>query len=82
VPRKGDTTSIYTLPLHFGKSISGSHGGEAIPEIDIPRYQSLYAQGIIELDRLVTARFTLDDINAAIATMRGGETAGRVLVTM
>jgi S-(hydroxymethyl)glutathione dehydrogenase/alcohol dehydrogenase len=82
VPRKGENTNIYSLPLHFGKSISGSHGGEAAPEIDIPRYQSLYAEGIIDLDRLVTARFGLDDINEAIAAMRGGETAGRVMIGM
>lgn len=82
VPKKGNDTTIYSLPLHFGKSISGSHGGEAVPEIDIPRYQSLYVQGVIELDLLVTARFSLDDINKAIATMRGGDTAGRVMVTM
>ncbi|MDO8289827.1 MAG: zinc-binding dehydrogenase [Parvibaculum sp.] len=82
VPKKGSDTTIYSLPLHFGKSISGSHGGEAVPEIDIPRYQSLYAQGVIDLDRLVTARFSLDDINKAIAAMRGGDTAGRVMVRM
>lgn len=82
VPRKGDNTTIYSLPLHFGKSISGSHGGEAIPEIDIPRYQNLYVQGVIDLDRLVTARFKLDNINDAISAMRGGETAGRVMIGM
>jgi Zn-dependent alcohol dehydrogenase len=50
--------------------------------VDIPRYQSLYANGVIELDRLITARFPLDRINDAIAAMRGGDTAGRVMVTM
>ena len=82
VPRKGSNTSIYSLPLHFGKSISGSHGGEAVPEVDIPRYQTLYAKGVIDLDRLITAKFGLDDVNKAIETMRSGETAGRVLISM
>ena len=82
VPKKGADISIYSLPLHFGKSISGSHGGEAVPEVDIPRYQSLYKKGLIDLDSLITARFALDDINSAIETMRGGETSGRVLVAM
>jgi len=29
VPRKGNDISIYSLPLHFGKALSGSHGGES-----------------------------------------------------
>ena len=32
VPRKGNNISIYSLPLHFGKVLSGSHGGDAIPQ--------------------------------------------------
>ena len=28
VPRKGNNINIYSLPLHFGKTIIGSHGGE------------------------------------------------------
>jgi Zn-dependent alcohol dehydrogenase len=44
-PHKGNNVSIYSLPLHFGKSMSGSHG-EAPPHEDIPRYQSLYRKGV------------------------------------
>lgn len=36
VPAHGENVSIYTLPLHFGKRITGSHGGEAVPHEDIP----------------------------------------------
>lgn len=82
VPKKNADISIHSLPLHFGKSISGSHGGEAMPEVDIPRYQSLYAKGLIDLDSLITSRFPLNEINQAIDVMRGGETSGRVLVAM
>ena len=38
VPTKGDNISIYSLPLHFNQVITGSHGGDAHPDIDIPRY--------------------------------------------
>ena len=38
VPRKGDHVSIYSLPLHFGKVLTGSQGGETQPSRDIPRF--------------------------------------------
>jgi S-(hydroxymethyl)glutathione dehydrogenase/alcohol dehydrogenase len=82
VPRKGNETTLYTLPLHFGKVLRGSQGGEAQPHIDIPRYHDLYRKGRLELKSLVTQRFALDDINEAIAAMRDGRVAGRCLVTM
>ena len=82
VPRKGSDTTLYTLPLHFGKSLRGSHGGEAEPHLDIPRYYELYRKGRLELKSLITQRFPLDDINDAIAAMRNGRVAGRCLVTM
>jgi S-(hydroxymethyl)glutathione dehydrogenase/alcohol dehydrogenase len=82
VPRKGNETTIYTLPLHFGKTLRGSQGGEAQPHTDIPRYHDLYRKGRLELKSLVTQHFKLDDINEAIAAMRDGRVAGRCLVMM
>jgi S-(hydroxymethyl)glutathione dehydrogenase/alcohol dehydrogenase len=82
VPRKGNDIAIYSLPLHFGKVLSGSHGGEAVPERDIPRYHALFKAGRIRLRELITDRFTLEDINTAIAKMRDGSLAGRCLVRM
>jgi S-(hydroxymethyl)glutathione dehydrogenase/alcohol dehydrogenase len=80
VPRKGNNVSLHSLPLHFGKRVSGSHGGEAIPHEDIPRYHALYRHGRIKLKELLTDRFGLDQINAAIAGMREGSIRGRCLV--
>lgn len=82
VPRKGNNIQIYSLPLHFGKELSGSQGGEAIPNEDIPRYYNLFQSGRIKLKELVTERVSLDSINSAIDNMRSGATAGRCLVTM
>ena len=80
VPRKGNDISVYSLPLHFGKALSGSHGGEAIPHEDIPRYMKLLYAGRISLDTLITGVYSLDDVNRAIEDMRSGETAGRCLI--
>jgi S-(hydroxymethyl)glutathione dehydrogenase/alcohol dehydrogenase len=82
VPKKGDNISIYSLPLHFGREIRGSHGGEAVPNVDIPRYLGLHRHGRIRLDQLVTDRFPLDRVNDAIEAMRSGSAAGRCLLTM
>ncbi|MDD5428810.1 MAG: zinc-binding dehydrogenase [Candidatus Omnitrophica bacterium] len=72
VPRKGEKISIYSLPLHFGKRISGSHGGGANPTVDIPRYLDLYKKGKLKFDGMITDRYGLDDINDAIDGMRKG----------
>ena len=82
VPRKGNTITIYSLPLHFGKAITGSHGGEAVPHQDISRYQQLYEAGRIKLRELITDYFSLDEVNEAIANMRVGKVKGRCLVKM
>ena len=82
VPRKGKNINIYSLPLHFGKRLSGSHGGESVPHEDIPRYQKLVKAGRIQLRPLITDYYSLDEINVAIEEMRCGDVSGRCLVKM
>jgi S-(hydroxymethyl)glutathione dehydrogenase / alcohol dehydrogenase len=79
VPTKGDNVSIYTLPLHFKKVLSGSHGGSAEPHVEIPRLINLIKNDRMTLDGLFTHEFKLDQINEAIEVVRSG-TAGRVLL--
>ncbi len=82
VPKKGANINIYSLPLHFGKSLIGSHGGESRPDLDIPRYNKLFIQNIASIKNLVTERVPLENINEAIKNMSEGKTIGRVLVEM
>jgi S-(hydroxymethyl)glutathione dehydrogenase/alcohol dehydrogenase len=82
VPRIGNTISIYSLPLHFGKGLSGSHGGEAVPQNDIPRYHNLYRAGKLQLKQLLTEKYPLDQINKAIDDMRSGKMRGRCLIKL
>lgn len=81
VPMKGDKISIYSLPLHFKKVLTGSHGGSAEPHIEIPRYIRLYNAGKLKLDGLITHEFGLDDINEAVSLVRRGQ-AGRCVISM
>jgi S-(hydroxymethyl)glutathione dehydrogenase/alcohol dehydrogenase len=82
VPQKGKNISIYSLPLHFGKKIAGSQGGQCIPEEDIPRYLNLYQRKRIQLNGLISKRYSLDQINEAMDAMRDGSLAGRCLVSL
>lgn len=82
VPNYNEKININTLALHFGKFIKGSHGGDCCPEKDIPRYYSLYQNGKVQLNTLISEIFDLTQINDAIRKMRSGEIAGRCLIKM
>jgi S-(hydroxymethyl)glutathione dehydrogenase/alcohol dehydrogenase len=82
VPPHDRETQIATLPLHFGKVITGSHGGESRDEKDISRYLRLWKTGKLRLESLITERFSLEEINNAIARMRSGVTVGRFFLRM
>jgi len=79
VPKKGDNVSIYSLPLHFNKILTGSHGGDAVPDLEIPRYIRLMESSKMTLDGLITHEFVLDEINQALDLFRSGE-SGRIII--
>jgi S-(hydroxymethyl)glutathione dehydrogenase/alcohol dehydrogenase len=81
VPKKDDNISIPSLPLHFDKVLTGSHGGEAVPHKDIPRIIRLMDAGKLHFDGLITHEFSLDRINEAVDVFRSGD-AGRVILNM
>lgn len=82
VPKAGENISIYSLPLHFNKVLKGSHGGEAIPDEDIPRYVKLLEQQKIELQKLITHELSLNQVNEAVELMKNGSVAGRIMIRM
>ena len=74
-----EKVTIYTLPIHFNKVLTGSHGGDAVPQVDIPRLIRLNQAGRLSFDGIITHEFPLQEINAALDLVRGG-TAGRVVL--
>ena len=74
------TGNIFSLPLHFGKSIVGSHGGECNPSKDIPRFINIFNQEIAFYKELITKRISIDNINEALDLMKKGSTAGRIII--
>jgi len=76
-----EKVTIYTLPIHFNKVLTGSHGGDSRPHVDIPRLVRLQEAGRLSFDGIVTDEFPLDDINRGLERMRTGR-AGRVLIDL
>lgn len=76
-----EKVTIYTLPIHFNKVLTGSHGGDATPQVDIPRLIRLNKTGRLSFDGIITHEFPLERINEALDVVRSGA-AGRVLLNM
>jgi S-(hydroxymethyl)glutathione dehydrogenase/alcohol dehydrogenase len=65
--------ALNTLPLHFGKQLTGSHGGSSRPAEDIPRYLRMMRDGRFDPRGMVSHRIPLEQVNDGIAKMRSGE---------
>ena len=63
-----------------GLRIVGSKVGSARPQLDVPALIELYRRGRLELDRLVSHRFALDEVNDAIAVAERGEALRAVVL--
>ena len=74
--------AINSLPLHFGKKLIGTHGGDGNPEEDIPRYIRLIQSKKINLNSLITNEYKLADINKAIKNLKNGKCLGRTIISM
>ena len=79
VPKAGNKASIYTLPLHFGKLLKGSEGGQSIPDRDIPFLLQLVSNDKLNFDDYPTHSFSLESINEAIVQLKSGS-VGRMII--
>jgi len=73
VMRHDQHLSLNTLPLHYGKVLTGTEGGSSQPHRDIPRYLRMIQAGRFDPRGMVSHRGSLADVNSLIATMRSGE---------
>ena len=71
--------TLNTLPLHFGKVLTGSEGGGSLPAVDIPRYVRMMRNGVFDPSGFITHRGRLDDVNELIGKMREGEVVHAVI---
>ena len=93
VTRRGGTTVTVGLP-HPSKQLSipavslvaeertlrGSYLGSGVPALDVPRYIDAYKAGKLPVDRLLTHRVELDDINEGFDRLASGEAVRQAVV--
>ncbi|WAP67992.1 zinc-dependent alcohol dehydrogenase family protein [Jiella pelagia] len=61
------------------RTLKGSYIGSCVPSRDIPRYVALFKAGLLPVDRLLTSKGSLDDINAALDALAEGRTVRHVI---
>ena len=62
------------------KTVKGSYYGSAHPARDFPFLAALYLSGQLDLDRLITRTYRLEQINEAYAEMLSGQVLRSVIV--
>ena len=65
--------SIHTLPLHFGRVLTGSEGGQSHPDKDIPAILRKLEGCCIDVSGFVSHRGRLDALSGLMEQMRRGE---------
>jgi S-(hydroxymethyl)glutathione dehydrogenase/alcohol dehydrogenase len=79
--RFDDTVTFPVLGLMVdNKRVQGSVYGAADPAHDFPRMLDLHRAGRLDLEKLVTRRIGLGDVNDAFRAMTAGEVARSVIV--
>jgi len=62
-----------------GQVIRSTQGGNVNPSEDFPRYVNLYKKRKIDFSKLITHRFSLDQVNTAIDLLKNRK-AGRIMI--
>ena len=79
VPKIGSNVNIYTLPLHLGKSIKGSKGGDSNPAVDIPLLSNLISSNKLNFSDFPTSIYKFENLNQSIFDLRSG-IVGRIII--
>ena len=89
--REGGTAVLVGVPqtpatlnmrdIFLARTYKGTWGGSSRPEVDYPKFIEWFRQGKLDLNRLVTTRFKLDQINEACTALQAGEIGGRAILT-
>ena len=93
VTRRGGTTVTAGLPPSTAtmslpavslvaeeRTLKGSYIGTCVPSRDIPRYLALYKLGRLPVDKLLTGRLTLDQLNHGFDLLAEGKAIRQVVV--
>jgi alcohol dehydrogenase len=62
------------------RTLRGSYLGSGVPALDVPRYIAAYKAGKLPVERLLTHRIALDDINEGFDRLASGEAVRQAVV--
>ena len=79
-PAESQTNLPGALITRSEKTVRGSSYGSVNPQRDIPLLLDLYAAGRLKLEKLITRRYRLDQINEAYADLLNGALARGIIV--
>ena len=93
VTRRGGTTVTVGLPASSQnlmtpvwhlvaeeRTLKGSYLGSCVPRRDIGRFVSLYRNGRLPVDKLLTGRLKLEDINEGFDRLHRGEAIRQIIL--
>jgi len=81
IPPTGATVALDPVTIADSSlRVLGSKMGSTQPAVAIPALVELYRQGRLELDELVSARFSLGEVNDAVRALEKGEVLRPVVV--
>jgi alcohol dehydrogenase len=93
VTRRGGTTVTAGLPhpdarwplQHVNltaeeRTVKGSYVGSCVPPRDMPRYIDLYRKGKLPVNKLLSDRITLDQINEGFDRLASGHTVRQLII--
>ena len=93
ITRRGGTTVTAGLPppdralaipavqlVAEERTLKGSYIGTCVPARDLPRYVALYRRGRLPVDKLLTHRLKLDEINEGFDRLNEGRAIRQVVV--
>jgi alcohol dehydrogenase len=77
-------TATFALPavslVAEERTLKGSYIGTCVPSRDLPHYIALYRQGRLPVDKLLTGRLKLDQINEGFDLLHEGKAIRQVVV--
>ena len=92
ITRRGGTTVTAGLPpptaalplpvvnlVGEERTVKGSYIGTCVPTRDIPRYVELYRRGRLPVDRLMSGRLTLEEVNEGFDRLHEGKAVRQVI---
>jgi alcohol dehydrogenase len=81
LPPAADTIPIPQVNLVAEeRTVKGSYIGTCVPVRDLPRYVALYRQGRLPVNKLVSGKLKLEEINVGFDRLREGKAVRQIIV--